>query len=192
VRDRPLELPERIGDVGPGDGPLVGTAALAHEPEDRDGEREEQDRRQPEAVLHRDVEQEDQQPDEHRPAIADPGADPGQPAPALRGAHGLERRVVVDEGGLVGEVGDDEQGHADDRRDVGDEEGGADAQRGEAQQERHPSPATVGERAEDGRHGGVDPDADHDRERQHDVAVALAELRVLDQVQPDRARHDRE
>ena len=36
------------------------------------------------------------------------------------------------------------------------------------------------------------PDADDDRDRQQRVAVALAELAVVDEVQPDRPGHDRE
>ena len=52
---------------------------------------------------------EDQQPDEDRPAVADRDADPGQLAARLRVADGPQRRVVVDQRGLVGEVRDDEQ-----------------------------------------------------------------------------------
>ena len=42
------------------------------------------------------------------------------------------------------------------------------------------------ERAEDRRDERVEPDADDDRDRQQRVAVALAELAVVDEVQPDR------
>ena len=62
----------------------------------------------------------------------------------------------------------------------------------EEQQERHPSRAAVRERAEDRRDQRIDPDADDDRDRQEQVPVALAELVVVDQVQPDRTGHDGE
>ena len=65
-------------------------------------------------------------------------ADPGQAAPRLRVRDALQGRVVVDERRLVGEVRDDEQDEAEERRarppmkTVGD-----DAQGGEEQQVGH-------------------------------------------------------
>ena len=192
VLDRAAELPERPHDVRDRQAVRRLRRRLVHEQEDRDGEDEEQERGQAEPVHDRDVEQEDRQPDEDRPAVADGGADPGHPPARLRIADGLERRVVVDERRLVREVGDDEERQAEERRHVRDEEGRADAERGEEQQEGHPPPTEVRDRAEDRRHQGVDADAHDDRDRQEHVAVALAELLRLDQVQPDRPGHHRE
>ncbi len=175
--DRPAKLPECVADIGQADGGRgTGRPRFAHEQEDGRREDEEQQGRHPETIDHGDVEQEDEEPDEDGPAVPDGRADPGQ-LPARRGiAHGLERGVVVDERGLVGEVGDDEQDQPEDRRHIGDEERGTDAQRGEGQQERHPARATVGEGAEDRRHERIEADADDDRDRQQEVAVTLPEL----------------
>ena len=77
------ELTERVADLG-GRDRRAREPRLAHEQEDRDREHQEQDRRQAEAIDDRDVEQEDQQPDEDRPAVADAGPDPRQLAPGRR------------------------------------------------------------------------------------------------------------
>ena len=79
------------------------------------------------------------------------------------------------------------------RRHVRDEEGRADAQRGEEQEERHPPPAAVGERAEDRRDERVEPDADDDRDRQQRALPSRSpNCSVVDEPQPDRPGHDRE
>ncbi len=108
-----------------------------------------------------------------------------------REAHGLEGRVVVDQRGLIGEVGDDEQDEPARRTDIGDERRGADAQRRESEQERQPLATTVRQCTEHGRHDRVEPDADDDPEAQQEVAVALAELARVGEPEPDRPGHHR-
>lgn len=181
--DRVEDLAERADQVGPGD--CRPFALLLDVHEDRNGEEGEHHRRQPEAVFDRHVEQEDRQPHHDRPEIADGHPDARQPAPALRPADRLERRVVIDERGLVGEVGDDEEDEPARRADIGDEGRRPDAEHRERKQEGKSLPAAIGQGAEDWRDQGVDADADHDPQAEEEVAVPLAELAGFGQPQPD-------
>ena len=195
MRDRLSQLAERLDDIGRADRATrrragsrtmrkIGIAKIAN--------------RTPRARKvssgPADQSDEDRAADEDRPHVADGHADPGQLAARRGHADDRERRVVVDERRLVGEVRDDEQDDADDRWREPDQDRRHDAQDREHEQERQPPTAAVAERAEDRRHERVEADADR-RWRCRWTSCPLASTepaRVRQPVQPDRHRHDGE
>ena len=107
------------------------------------------------------VEEEDQEADEDRAAVADRHADARQPPARRRRAHRPERRVVVDQRRLVGEVRDDEQQRARRAAARGPIRavGTMHSDREEEQERQAPAAAPVAQRAEDRRDERVEADA---------------------------------
>ena len=99
---------------------------------------------------------EEQHADEEGPAVAERDPDPGEAAPGDGLRDVGEHRVVVDERGLVREVGDREGDKAEPDVDEADHRRPDDAGDGEDREERLAPADPVAHRPEDRRHRGVD------------------------------------
>ena len=163
IADRLPELrprPDRVGHLEP----VIVRLLFADDEEDRRGEQGEQHGRHEERErLRAGPGQQDEDRDEDRAEVARGDADAAHPAARVGLRDDRQRRVVVDECRLVREVGDREEGQAEERERVaalGDERDGGrrdDAQAGEEQQERKAPTAPIRDRPEDRRDDGVEP-----------------------------------
>ncbi len=136
-----------------------------------------------------DAGQGDQAGDQQRPAVTDCDPDPRHATACSGLRDDGERRVVVDERGLVREVRDGEQDEPDRGRvGQGDQRGRDDRDRGEDQQVRESAPASVADRAQDRRHDRIDQDADRGRDAEPELAIGRPE--TVDRPEAHRVRHD--
>ena len=197
-----LRVADRRAELRPGPGrvaraePRAGTDALGDDEEERRGEQREErgnereGRRRRLAVGIGADAGEEQDADEQRPAVAERHADAGEAAAGDRLRDVGEHRVVVDQRGLVGEVGDGEGDETEPDVDEADHRRADDAGHGEDREERLAPADPIAHRAEDRRHGGVDEDRDAEGRGEPERAVGLAE--EADRPEAHREADDRE